>query len=117
MIHCGSRGFGHQDLHWGLGAPAAVFPKILAGLLDVHNLAGNADALAVASKLGDWLYNRSNGWSSSSKSRVLSQEYGGMNDALYELYKLTKNVNFVVVPVSVKDPSGYLVQGLLPSDS
>ena len=27
------------------------------------------------------------GWSSAAKSRVLGQEYGGMNDALYELYK------------------------------
>jgi VWFA-related protein len=30
-----------------------------------------------------------------------------------QLYKIVSNVNFVVVPVTVKDPSGRLVQGLL----
>jgi DUF1680 family protein len=73
--------------------PYYTMHKILAGLIDVHKLEGNADALAVASKLGDWIYNRANGWSASAKSRVLGQEYGGMNDALYELYKLTNNAN------------------------
>ena len=29
-----------------------------------------------------------------------------------ELFTLTKNVNFVVVPVTVKDGSGHLVEGL-----
>jgi hypothetical protein len=57
--------------------------KILAGLIDVYKFEKNADALAVASKLGDWLSTRASGWSASAKSRVLSQEYGGMNDALY----------------------------------
>ncbi len=33
-----------------------------------------------------------------------------------QMYKLTKNVNFVVVPVAVKDASGRLVEGLLPDD-
>ncbi len=33
-----------------------------------------------------------------------------------QLFTLTKNVNFVVVPVTVKDESGHLVEGLLPRD-
>ncbi len=33
-----------------------------------------------------------------------------------QLYTLTKNVNFVLVPVTVKDSSGRLVEGLLPQD-
>lgn len=33
-----------------------------------------------------------------------------------QLFTLTKNVNFVVVPVTVKDLSGHLVQGLQPDD-
>jgi len=71
--------------------------KILAGLVDVYKYEGNADALAVASKLGDWLYSRASGWSSSAKSTVLGQEYGGLNDALYELYKYTNSANHLTV--------------------
>jgi DUF1680 family protein len=85
-----------NDFDAGTGStwvPYYTMHKILAGLIDVYALENNADALAIASKLGDWLYDRASGWSASSKSRVLSQEYGGMNDALYELYKFTKSVN------------------------
>jgi DUF1680 family protein len=89
-----------DDFDAGTGStwvPYYTMHKILAGLVDVYSLEGNADALAVASKLGDWLYNRANGWSASTKSRVLGQEYGGINDALYELYKLTNNANHLTV--------------------
>ena len=41
--------------------PYYTLHKILAGLLDVYEFEENADALAVASKLGDWLYNRAIG--------------------------------------------------------
>jgi DUF1680 family protein len=85
--------FDSFDNGTGGWVPYYTMHKILAGLIDVYNYEGNADALAVASKLGDWIYNRANGWSASAKSRVLGQEYGGMNDALYDLYKLTSNAN------------------------
>ena len=77
--------------------PYYTLHKILAGLVDVYKYEGNADALAVASKLGDWLYSRASGWSSSAKSTVLGQEYGGLNDALYELYKYTNSANHLTV--------------------
>ena len=77
--------------------PYYTMHKILAGLLDVYEFEQNPDALAVASKMGDWLYSRATGWNASAKSRVLSSEYGGMNDALYELYKHTKVANHLTV--------------------
>jgi DUF1680 family protein len=73
--------------------PWYTMHKILAGLVDVAKYEDNADALAVASKLGDWIYTRASGWDSATRSRVLGMEYGGMNDALYELYKLTNAPN------------------------
>lgn len=97
-----------DDFDAGTGStwvPYYTMHKILAGLLDIYEFEGNNDALAVASKLGDWLYNRASGWSSAAKSRVLSQEYGGMNDALYELYKLTKNPNHLTVAHVFDDTS------------
>jgi VWFA-related protein len=38
------------------------------------------------------------------------------NTSQEELYKYVVNTNFVVVPVTVKDPSGHLVEGLLQRD-
>jgi DUF1680 family protein len=73
--------------------PWYTMHKILAGLVDVARYTGSADALDVASKLGDWIYARSSGWDSGTKSKVLGMEYGGMNDALYDLYKLTTKAN------------------------
>ena len=85
--------------------PYYTMHKILAGLIDVYEFEDNADALTIASKLGDWLYNRANGWSTSAKSRVLASEYGGMNDALYELYKYTNDENHLTVAHVFDDTS------------
>jgi uncharacterized protein len=74
-------------------APWYTMHKIISGLLDVYKYEGNATALAVASRLGDWAYNRSSTWNASVQAKVLEVEYGGMNDCLYELYKMTNNAN------------------------
>ncbi|MGC4088134.1 MAG: glycoside hydrolase family 127 protein [Polyangiaceae bacterium] len=71
--------------------PWYTMHKIIAGLVDVYKLEGNATALQIASKLGDWTYNRSSAWSASVRTKVLGVEYGGMNDCLYELYKATNS--------------------------
>ena len=71
--------------------PWYTMHKILAGLIDVYKFAANDGALSVASNLGDWIYNRVSAWDSSMQARVLGTEYGGMNDCLYELYKITRN--------------------------
>lgn len=73
--------------------PWYTMHKILAGLVDAYEIGGNEEALKVAEKLGTWVANRANNWSSSTRSRVLGIEYGGMNDALYELYKVSNASN------------------------
>ncbi|RCX14841.1 hypothetical protein DFR58_11475 [Anaerobacterium chartisolvens] len=73
--------------------PWYTMHKIMTGLIDIYKLQGNPAALTVASNLGNWIYNRANSWNSSTQARVLGVEYGGMNDCLYELYKLTGNSN------------------------
>ncbi len=67
--------------------------KVLSGIVEVYKLTGNEAALAVASRLGDWVHGRASSWDSSMRSHVLSIEYGGMNDCLYELYKYTHSQN------------------------
>ncbi len=89
-----------DDFDNGTGStwvPYYTMHKILAGLIDIYEYEGNQDALTVASNLGNWLYHRATGWTAAQKSTVLGQEYGGMNDALYELYKLTNNANHLTV--------------------
>ncbi|WP_179232897.1 beta-L-arabinofuranosidase domain-containing protein [Paenibacillus rigui] len=73
--------------------PWYTMHKIITGLVDVYKYEGNGDALQIASKLGDWTYNRTQTWDDSTHTRVLNVEYGGINDALYELYKYTNNQN------------------------
>ncbi|MDP9001919.1 MAG: glycoside hydrolase family 127 protein, partial [Myxococcota bacterium] len=79
-----------QGKQW---VPWYTMHKIIAGLVDVYKFEGNATALAIASKLGDWVYNRTSTWSPSVRALVLGIEYGGMNDCLYELYKFTGSPN------------------------
>lgn len=75
----------------GTWVPWYSLHKILAGLVDVYIFTGNEQALRVASKLGDWVYSRTSKWSPEMQATVLNVEYGGMNDALYDLYKYTKS--------------------------
>ncbi|MGN0181347.1 MAG: beta-L-arabinofuranosidase domain-containing protein, partial [Candidatus Ornithomonoglobus sp.] len=69
--------------------PWYTMHKILAGLVDTYKFTGNEKALSMASELGDWVYNRVSKYDSAMQARVLNIEYGGMNDVLYELYKIT----------------------------
>jgi DUF1680 family protein len=73
--------------------PWYTMHKIMSGLISVYKLEGNSTALTIAGNLGNWIYNRVNAWDSATQSKVLGVEYGGMNDCLYELYKLTNNAN------------------------
>ncbi len=73
--------------------PWYTMHKIMSGLIAIYNLEGNPTALTIANNLGNWIYNRVSAWNSSTQGRVLGVEYGGMNDCLYELYKLTGNSN------------------------
>ncbi|MCH5264820.1 MAG: glycoside hydrolase family 127 protein [Lachnospiraceae bacterium] len=66
--------------------PWYTLHKILDGLLSVHRLCGNDKALETACGLGDWVCDRAGSWSQSVREHILTTEYGGMNDCLYQLY-------------------------------
>lgn len=85
--------------------PWYTLHKIIAGLNDVYNLTGYQNAKTVSSNLGDWVYNRCSRWSSQTHSRVLSIEYGGMNDCLYELYHITGKENHAIAAHYFDDTS------------
>lgn len=70
-------------------APYYTLHKIFAGLLDAHTLCGNAQALEVVSKFGDWVVARTGRLSDGQLQKALDTEHGGVNEALANLYALT----------------------------
>lgn len=77
----------------GTWVPWYTMHKVMAGLLDAYELAGNEQALEVVGKLGDWVYSRTSTWSAATQTTVLNVEYGGMNDCLYQLCSHTGSEN------------------------
>lgn len=71
--------------------PWYTMDKIIAGLTAAYRLAGIEEALDVVKKLGDWVYSRTSKWTKEMQDTVLAVEYGGMNEAMYDLYKVTKD--------------------------
>ena len=78
-------------------APWYALHKILAGLLDANRLCGNAQALAVAEKMADWVKFRVNRLSHEQMQKSLNTEHGGMNEALANLYAVTGNTNYLAL--------------------
>ena len=99
----------------GIWAPYYTLHKILAGLLDAHTLAGNAQALEVASKIGDWTHSRLSKLRPEQFDRMwnlyIAGEYGGANDAFASLHALRRDKpEFLTVARyfdnrNVKDPT------------
>jgi DUF1680 family protein len=71
--------------------PWYTMHKIIAGLNTVYKLTEMETAFKIVSRLGDWVYNRTDKWTPEIQAKVLSVEYGGMNDCMYELFKITKD--------------------------
>ena len=70
-------------------APFYTLHKIMAGLLDMHLRAANAQALAVVQGMAAWVGRWVRPLGEAQMARVLEREYGGMNEVLYDLAALT----------------------------
>ncbi|MFI0816042.1 glycoside hydrolase family 127 protein [Streptomyces sp. NPDC021098] len=74
-------------------APYYTCHKIMRGLLDAHTLAGNEQALKIASGMGDWVHSRLGRLPKAQLERMwsiyIAGEYGGMNEVMADLYALT----------------------------
>ena len=85
---------GNQADTW---VPWYTMHKLMNGLVEVAKLVGGetgSSALDIAEKLGEWMYERTSRWDEETRKRVLSVEYGGLNDCLYELYKCAKAAGY-----------------------
>jgi DUF1680 family protein len=76
-------------------APFYTYHKIMAGLLDMYLLAGNADALQIAEGMGQWAQDFMTGFGAEQRQRMLRTEYGGMNEVLTNLAAVTKNERYI----------------------
>eukprot|EP01084_Bolivina_argentea_P301919 521016_1 len=83
-----------------VAVPFYVMHKVLAGLIDQYIHANSTAALKLVKRMGDWVVGNVNetiskkgisGWQG-----VLNTEWGGMNEALYNLYGITGNNKYLV---------------------
>jgi len=86
-------------------APFYTYHKVMAGLLDMHVLAGNSDALQVAEGMAQWAGDYFWGISAEQRQRMLRTEYGGMNEALVNLAALTKKERYLDTARLFEQPS------------
>lgn len=69
--------------------------KVLAGLIDSYLYGGNKQAKAVAIKLSDWIVTKFDQLTELQFQSMLACEFGGMNDALAEMYAITGNRSYL----------------------
>ena len=72
-------------------APWYTLHKIMAGLLDMYQLADNQQALAVLQRMAGWVRFRVDRLTPAQMQAALETEFGGMNDVLANLYAVTGN--------------------------
>lgn len=81
--------FDRLDARKQVWAPFYTVHKIMAGMLDMYQLAGNKQALQVLEGMSDWADKWSASKSEEHMQDILNTEYGGMNDVLYKLAAAT----------------------------
>jgi hypothetical protein len=72
-------------------APFYTIHKIMAGLFDMHRLAGNAQALAVLEGMAQWADEWTSRQSDEAMQQILNIEFGGIAETLYHLAATTNN--------------------------
>lgn len=78
-------------------APFYTLHKIVQGLIDQYELCGNQQALEIAKGMGNWAYNKLKPLSEETRKKMIRNEFGGFNEAMYELYALTKDEKYLWV--------------------
>jgi uncharacterized protein len=76
-------------------SPYYMIHKYLAGMIDQYQLAGDAQALDVAVKLGDWVDWRTARLPYAQMQMVLGTEFGGLPEALANLYTITGSERYL----------------------
>lgn len=98
MLEKGANYGGQKTQIW---APYYTLHKILAGLMDVYEVSGNKKALETAKGMGDWVHARMKKLPTetliSMWNRYIAGEFGGMNEAMARLYRITNEHRYLEV--------------------
>jgi len=85
-------------------APYYTLHKILAGLLDVYEVSGNEKALEIAKGMGSWVHARMSRLTTdtliSMWNTYIAGEFGGMNEVMARLYRMTNEHQYLEVAQS-----------------
>jgi len=96
MLEKGANYGGQKTQIW---APYYTLHKILAGLIDVYEISGNTKALETAKGMSDWVHARLSKLPQetliSMWNRYIAGEFGGMNEVLARLYRITNNQKYI----------------------
>ncbi|MBN1359164.1 MAG: glycoside hydrolase family 127 protein [Sedimentisphaerales bacterium] len=96
MLEHGATYGGRNNQIW---APYYTLHKILAGLLDCYEVGGNEKALEIAKGMGLWVYARLKVVPTETRismwNRYIAGEFGGMNEVMARLYRLTSNRQYL----------------------
>ncbi|WP_370479939.1 beta-L-arabinofuranosidase domain-containing protein [Tamlana flava] len=96
MLENGATYGGQSTQVW---APYYTLHKILAGLMDIYEVSGNEKALEIAEGMGAWVDARLSKLSIetliSMWNRYIAGEFGGMNEAMARLYRITNNSKYL----------------------
>ena len=87
---------GRENQIW---APYYTLHKILAGLLDCYEVGGNEKSLQIASGMGLWVHARLERVPTATRismwNRYIAGEYGGMNEVMARLHRITGDKRFL----------------------
>src|SRR5262245_12824089 len=89
--------FDRVDARQRVWAPYYTIHKVMAGLLDMYELGGNAQALQMVTKMADWVKFRVDRLDEAQQQRALGTEFGGMNEVLANIYAATGNPEYLRV--------------------
>lgn len=96
MLEKGATYGGRNNQIW---APYYTLHKIMAGLMDCYELGGNRKALDIAGGMGIWVFERLSVLPTTTRiemwNRYIAGEYGGMNEAMARLHRLTGDDRFL----------------------
>ncbi len=70
-------------------APWYTLHKIFSGLIDQYLYSNNQQALDVATKMADWAFKKLQPLSTEQRTKMLRNEFGGINESFYNLYAIT----------------------------
>lgn len=87
--------------------PWYALHKVLQGIMDLWTYGHIAGAKEAALALADWVCDRVLSWDKETRKKVLSVEYGGMNDSLYQLYTLTGDKRYLSAAEVFDEPELY----------